>query len=66
MFHNSVDSNFKEIKEFAVKTLQDKEDERCTLETIPKAEALHKKLNTPVHPEIEHSNTRVSPLHLDD
>ena len=56
MFHNFVDSNFKEIKEIAVKTLQDKEDERSTLETIPVTEApTQSKLNTPVNQEIEHS-----------
>ena len=68
MFHNFVDSNFNRvIKETAVKTLQDKEDEGCTLETIPETEApAQSKLNTPFNQEIEHSNPRVSPLHLDD
>ena len=67
MFHNFVDSNFKEMKQITVKTLQDKEDERCTLETIPETEApAQSKLDTPVDQEIEHSNPRVSPLHLDD
>ena len=57
IFHNFVDSNFKEIKEFVVKTLQDKEDERCTLETIPEIEAsAQSKLNTPVNQEIEQSS----------
>ena len=37
------------------KTLQDKEDERCTLETILETEApAQSKLNTPVDQEIEH------------
>ena len=63
MFHNFVDSNFKEIKEIAVKILQDKEDERCTLETIPKIEApAQSKLNTPVNQEIGQSSPGVSPL----
>ena len=67
MSHNFADSNFKEIKEIAIKTLQDKEDERCTLETIPETEALaQSKLNTSVNQEIEHSYPRVSPLHLED
>ena len=55
------------IKEIAVKTLQDKEDERCTLETIPVTEApAQSNSNTPVNQEIEYSNPRVSPLHLDN
>ena len=67
MFHNFVDSNFKGINEIAVKTLQDKEDEYCTLQSISETEApAQSKLNTPVNQEIEHSNLRVSPLHLDD
>ena len=61
MFHNFVDSNFKEIKEIAVKSLQDKEDERCTLETIPEIEApAQSKLNTPDNQEIEQSSPGVS------